>query len=99
MRLYSSGSESSDSQYEYDSDDSFEDNSSDSDSYIPRRQMIVHQEAHGQKMKFKQNGLNFTKGTTPLEKDCLKFMLGQEAACPQFLPMTAKDAIVSSIVM
>lgn len=36
--------------------------------------------------------MQFTKGTTPFEKDVLAFVLGENVACPRYLPMLETDA-------
>ena len=54
--------------------------------------MVLFKEAHGAKLK-KQNKKPhlFTKGTSPFEKDILAFVLGENIACPQYLPMNPAD--------
>ena len=95
-------SENSDDEYtdEEANEGSSEDNGSDSsddddnseEAFVPRKKMLMFKEAHGAKLRGqKRNPLRFTKGTTPFEKDVLKFVLADNVACPQFFSMQEAD--------
>ena len=54
--------------------------------------MLMFKEAHGAKLRSqKRNPLRFTKGTTPFEKDVLRFVVADNVACPQFFSMQEAD--------
>ena len=56
----------------------------------------MFKEAHGNNLRNKQRQpLKFTKGTSPFEKEVLRFVLGENIACPRFLPMNMADANMS----
>jgi hypothetical protein len=40
--------------------------------------------------------LKFTKGTDPITRDILKFMVDDTVACPQFLPIEEEDVKLTS---
>ena len=51
--------------------------------FIPRKQVNWFKETHGLALRTRaRNPGLFTKGTTPFEKEILKFVLGENIACP-----------------
>lgn len=90
MRLFDENDED-DSAYEASSDS--EGSSGDSDNgWMPRNVTITLNQHNDRQIKAKANNPKvFTKGTSPLEKDILKFMTGENVACPQYLPMFSED--------
>lgn len=97
MRLFDEDDED-DSAYEASSDS---DRSEDSDSgWMPRKVAIVLNQNNDKQIKSKANNPKlFTKGTSPLEKDILKFMTGENVACPQYLPMLNEDVQLTVVAM
>ena len=61
--------------------------------FVPRETLVLFKEAHGAKLRTqKRQPLKFTKGTSPFERDILKFVLGENISCPRNLPMLMSDA-------
>lgn len=107
MQIMDSGAEDgddedSDTEFEnddYDSENNDSHHSSDGSegSWVPRRQQVANKEAHGGNIRKKNGKLKFTKGTTPLEKDLVKFMASENVACPSFWPMLGQDTLLKPI--
>ena len=53
--------------------------------------MVAFREAHGISLRVALNKNRFTKGTNPIQAEKLKFMLSENIACPQYLPMMRED--------
>lgn len=98
MKLYD---EDDDDDSAYEASSNSEGSSDESDSgWVPRNITVALNQQNDRQMKAKANNPKlFTKGTSPLEKDILKFMTGENVVCPQFLPMLYEDVQLTSVAI
>ena len=59
--------------------------------FVPREHLLMFKEAHGFNLRKKKTRPQFTKGTTPFERDVLRFVLTENVACPRYLPLNEAD--------
>ena len=60
--------------------------------FVPRERLVMFKEAHGANLRKQKSRMQFTKGTTPFERDVLAFVLGENVSCPRYMPMLESDA-------
>ena len=81
---------------EYLDESSEEDSEGDKIEFIPRKKLAAYKEDKNKELKHRAgNPFKFTEGTDPLIKDKIKFLVDETISCPQFIPMSEEESIVS----